>query len=144
VSICEKCGFDPDASVSAEYEFHIDRDPPSLNDRLFNAGPRARLYRKERDLWCWEFRVIRMNRGIPSAVRDERRRVTLVRVMTKRQKARDQDNLVGGAKLCVDALVTEKLIFDDDPHHAEIHYQQMRISAAINKPGLHVTIEVLQ
>ena len=137
--ICVKCGHDPDAIVATTYQFHIDREPPSLNDRLFNSGPRAREYRKERDAWMWHLREARLKWLIPFAHEQDRRRVTLTRVFGARQRERDFDNLSGGMKACVDALVLEKLLAGDSPGDAEIYYAQKRG----NRAGLHVTIEVL-
>lgn len=153
MTICQKCGHDPDAVVTHQYTFVVGREPPSLNDRLVNTGPRARLYRKERDAWMWHFREARLKLGIPFARTDflampgsvprsithGRRRVTLTRVFGARQRERDFDNLAGGMKACVDALVLEKLIAGDRTADAEIYYAQKRGDRA----GLHVTIEVL-
>ncbi len=132
---CTQCGYDPGAKISASWSFLIERDPPSLNARLFNAGARPWAYRRERDAWCWEFRAVRLLQRIPVARR--RRRVTLTRVIAGRQQQRDRDNLIGGLKASVDALVLEKLIAGDDLENAEIHYQEER-----GKPsGLRVLLE---
>lgn len=160
---CIKCGYDPDAEVALVFGFRVERDPPSLNQRLFNTGPRAHLYRKERDLWCWEFRAKRLELKIPRAMppgdqlwrmtifgrvagvgayETAKRRVTLTRIYAGRQKERDRDNLIGGMKACVDALVLEGLIGGDDPHSAELHYDQ-RAAAPDETPGLSITLEVL-
>lgn len=136
MSACPKCHYDEAAPVSASWSFLIDRDPPSLNARLFN-GPRGWVYRKERDAWCIEFRAVRLLQRIPIA--KTKRRVTLTRCYTGRQQARDRDNLAGGMKACVDALVLEKLLAGDDVVSAEIHYAQSRTTPG----GLHVLIEEL-
>jgi hypothetical protein len=136
VTACPRCSFDPEAGVSASWSFHVDRDPPSLNARLFN-GPRGWIYRKERDLWCWEIRTARLLQAIPKAKR--KRRITLTRQYTGRQQLRDKDNLAGGMKACVDALVLEGVITGDDNLSAEIHYDQVRTTPA----GLVVLIEEL-
>ena len=44
--------------------------------------------------------------------------------MSFRKELLDYDNLVGGAKLLVDALVDQKLLFDDSPKYADITYFQ--------------------
>lgn len=125
VPACPMCGFDPLAIVSAVWTFGIDRETPSLNDRIFNdAKCRGRIYRKERDIWCWEFRNIRLLKKIPKATL--RRRVKFTRWYTGRQKERDVDNLVGGGKIAVDAMVLEGLIRGDAPADAEIHWTQQR------------------
>lgn len=137
MTACARCGFDPDAKVSASWKIHVDREPPSLNAHLVNAGPRAFLYRRERDAWCWEFRAARLLQRIPKA--RARRRVTLVRVFDGRQRERDVDNLSGGMKSVVDALVFEGLLADDSPRLAEIHCQQRRGGPR----GLEVLLEEL-
>jgi Holliday junction resolvase RusA-like endonuclease len=136
VSACVKCQHDPDAHVSASWSFSIDRDPPSLNARLFN-GPRGWKYRKERNAWCIEVRAVRLLQRIPKAT--SKRRVTLTRNYYGRQQRRDRDNLAGGMKACVDALVLEGLLRGDSEVDAEIHYAQARTTPA----GLCVVIEEL-
>lgn len=154
MTVCVKCGHDPDAVVKIAYTFTVDREPPSLNDRLFNSGVRAHEYRKERDAWCWHFRAARLKQAIPAARTDvptavfdrskvivhDRRRVTLTRLFGPRQRERDKDNLIGGMKAVVDALVSEALIAGDSVHDAEIFYGQKRSTV---RAGLEVVIEVL-
>lgn len=121
---CVKCGFNPEAIVAREWSFFIERRPPSLNDRLSNTGPRAYMYRRERDAWCWLFRAMRLEHRIPGAM--QRRRVTLTRLYCGREKERDRDNLIGGQKTCVDAMVSERLLMNDTSAAAEIFYAQRR------------------
>ncbi len=134
---CSKCGHDPSAKVVACWTFLIERDAPSLNARMVNSGPRGFLYRRERDTWCWELRAVRLLRKMPKAT--GRRRVTLTRIYGGQQKERDVDNLIGGAKCVVDALVDEGMLKDDSPALAEIHYAQSH-----GRPrGMLFTIEEL-
>lgn len=137
MTACAKCGYDSDAVVVASWSFFIDRDPPSLNSRVINLGATRWRYAKERDAWGWEFRAVRLMKKIPPA--EGLRRVTLTRCYYGRQQERDRDNLAGGMKNCVDAMVLEQLLTSDDPAHAEIHYQQERGSPT----GLRVLIEEL-
>ncbi len=134
---CDKCGHDPRARVTASWTFLVDRDPPSLNSRIFNAGPRRYLYKRERDAWCWELRAVRLLQRIPPA--RARRRITLTRVYSGRQQERDRDNLAGGMKAVVDAIVYERLLAGDDSKLAEIHYAQERGIPT----GLRVLLEEL-
>ncbi len=134
MSACVKCQHDPDALVAASWTFHVDRDPSSLNARIFN-GPRGWKYRKERDAWRLEIRACRLLLRIPKAT--SMRRVTLTRNFAGRQQRRDRDNLAGGMKACVDALVLEGLLRGDSELDAEIHYAQARTTPA----GLSVVIE---
>ena len=137
-SKCVRCGHDPSELVLATWSFLIERDPPSLNKRLYNAGPGRHLYRQERDMWCWEFRAARLTRSIPKA--DGRRRVTLARLYGGRQQERDYDNLAGGMKAVVDAMVSEGLLTNDTPDQAEITYQQA-VAKTLESRGLLVLIE---
>lgn len=135
MTACIKCGHDPDAPIARRWEFLIDRDPPSLNDHVFNVGSSRWKYTKERDAWGWEFRAVVLMQRIPKA--DTRRRVTLTRIYGGRQQERDRDNLAGGMKPVVDAMVLEQLIQDDSSGSAELHYAQRPGSPR----GLHVLIE---
>ena len=42
---CSRCGYDASARVSATWTFTIERDPPSLNARIHNAGASRWKYR---------------------------------------------------------------------------------------------------
>ena len=137
MSACAKCGYDAAAVVVARWSFVVDRDPPSLNARLHNSGARRWAYKRERDDWRTEIRGHKFARGVRVAA--ERRRVTLTRLYAGRQKRRDQDNLAGGMKAVVDALVLEALLVDDSEQHSEIHYAQVRG----DQRGLLIEIEVL-
>lgn len=132
---CAKCGYDASAVVMERWSFFVERKLPSLNDRVFNAGATRFAYSRERDAWQWEFRRARLKLEIPKAAK--RRRVTLVRVFSGRERERDLDNLAGGMKACVDSMVSEGLLLDDNKTGAEIHYEQRRDSVS----GLFVTIE---
>jgi hypothetical protein len=140
MNACAKCGYDPSAVVKGSWLTTIARDPPSLNARLFNSGSRAHLYRRERDLWAWEFRSMRLALRIPFA--SSRRRVTFTRCYGGRQQERDVDNFVGGMKNVIDAMVLERLLIDDNSQWAELHYTQQRLeSAPKSARGLIVHIE---
>lgn len=138
---CAKCGYDPSAIVQGSWLTTIARDPPSLNARLFNTGSKAHLYRRERDTWAWEFRAMRLNLQVPAA--KKKRRVTLTRCYGGRQQERDRDNLIGGMKSVLDALVLERLLVDDKSQWAELHYSQRRLDddAPKSARGLIVHIE---
>lgn len=135
MTACVRCGHNPDEVVTASWSFFVDREMSSLNARIVNTGHSARLYRSERDAWCWEFRAAKLKLKIPKAL--VRRRVVLTRIYSGRQKERDRDNLIGGAKLAVDALVHEGLIANDDSAMVEISYAQERGPTS----GLRVLLE---
>lgn len=139
---CAKCGYNPEVTVLASWVLTIERDPPSLNARLFNAGARRYAYHRERDAWIWEFRIARAALKIPPA--RTQRRVTFTRYYSGRQQERDRDNLIGGMKAVLDAMVHERLLVDDKPEWAELHYAQQRVSSTTpHVRGLEVLIEEL-
>ena len=47
-------------------------------------------------------------------------------ITCNRKRRLDYDNLVGGLKQLIDALVCEGFIFDDDPTHVEMHITQQK------------------
>lgn len=125
---CVVCGHDPDAIVTARWSFVVDMQIESLNAHRVNAGARwiQAAYRKRRDAWQWEFRVARLRDGIPLA--KARRRVTITRCYSGKQRELDRDNAVGGSKSCLDALRNEGLILDDKQADVEVIYQQVRMA----------------
>ena len=46
-----------------------------------------------------------------------------VHIISYRKKLPDTDNLIGGMKPCVDALVANKILIDDDPAHLTLVVQ---------------------
>lgn len=116
----------------------IDREVESLNARRVNVrGWRGGEYKRNRDAWQWLFKIERVNRRIPTAT--GRRRVTLTRLYSGRQRAFDRGNLVGGCKMILDAMVRESLIVDDKAEYLEDHYAQRRSATS----GIVVLIEEL-
>ena len=117
-----------------EWKFIIDRDPPSLNERLHNAGPTRWKYARLRDEWALLFTVERLRLAIPKAT--GKRVVTLQRLYNGRQQERDYGNLVGGCKLVIDAMVKCHLLQDDAPSMLDDTYLQQKSG----RKGLLVTI----
>ncbi len=148
---CARCGFDPNATVKSEHTFLVKRETPSMNARLVNSGPSRFAYGKERGVWVMEFRAARLNNKIPKAAPNGRRRVTLTRVYGGKARGRDRDNLIGGMKAVVDAMVLEGLLADDTEARAELHYGQRKAGKALipgeqwtpEATGLWVVIEDL-
>ena len=134
---CARCGYDPAAIVTGRWEFEIARHVHSLNAHRGNYGGTRWAYKHDRDRWQWEFKVARINARIPTA--SGKRRVTLTRLYSGRERAFDVDNLAGGMKLVVDAMVREGLLLGDDPARAELHHNQNRAATS----GLAVVIEEL-
>lgn len=136
---CPKCGHDPRAVVTASWTLEIPRRVHSLNKRAINdRGAAGAKYRKQREGWAWDLRVLRVDQRIPHAV--GMRRATLTRLYSGREQAFDQDNLTGGMKLVVDAMVREGLLVDDKPAVAEIHHLQVRAGQS----GLLILLEELE
>lgn len=142
MTACARCGHDPDAKVLASWSFFVDKEVGSLNAHRVNAGSRWQqaAYRRERDEWTRWMQVGKANNAIPSAT--SKRRVRLVRQYTGRQRAYDVDNLIGGAKACVDAMVRAGLLAGDTRELAEIEYDQKR-GGPNERSGLWVFVEEL-
>ena len=58
------------------------------------------------------------------------RHVTIVRHGVRQL---DHDNLVGGAKILLDALVRTELVYDDAPQYVHVTYEQVPAKAARTK-----------
>lgn len=123
---CLKCGFDPDAVVTARWVLVLDKRLTSANLRTVNAGDSRWRYAAERDAWQWLVKVERVNQRVTSAGPVGKRRVTIERQYAGRCQEMDRDNLVAGAKPLVDALVRELVIRDDRQSCLELHVTQVR------------------
>lgn len=132
---CEKCGHNPEAMVTASWTFDIARDVKGMNLRVHNVGGSRWKYAAQRNEWQRDRVASRLVHGIP--ITSGKRRVTLTRLYSGRQREIDRDNLVGGLKNCVDAMVLAALLVGDGPKEAEIHYAQRRWTTC----GLRVLIE---
>lgn len=96
------------------------------------------IYRKVRDGWISRIIVEMRNQGIPNATGPMR--VEYTRIMGKREREWDFDNLVGGGKIIFDAMVKARLIVDDSPKLCERHYEQARGE----KSGLRLRVSSLE
>lgn len=137
---CPRCGHDPGAIVVGSWTFTIPIEVESLNAHRVNAGAKWQqaAYRKRRDAWQQWMRAGRLNHKIPTAT--SKRRVTLTRLYNGRQRAFDDDNLSGGCKPIVDAMVSERLVVGDDAAGVELGYLQVKAE----RVGLVVLIEELK
>lgn len=133
MTACKKCGHDPDAAVTASWEFVLEHEIQSLNARISNVGASRWRYAAERDAWSWLVRAAKAKHGITPAA--GRRRLTLVRIYARGQRELDRDNLAGGCKPLVDAIVREGLIRDDKRKWCELHHDQ--------EPGTERAVRVL-
>ncbi len=128
MTCCPFCGGDPTIEVSHHWSIESHLEIHSANDRIVNAGPKQGDYAKERKAWVQQFMAARMNLKIPKAT--AKRRVTLIRRYTGKQRAFDYGNLVAGFKPVLDAMVTQTLLKNDNPDLLEDHYQQLRWTAS--------------
>lgn len=123
IDVCDRCGSKTSLQVSASWTIAIDRMSVSLNAHIVNHGPSRYKYKKHRDTWAQEFMVARVNQKIPRAT-SKRFSVITRRFKRHGQVLLDYDNLVGGMKPLVDALVIEQLLLDDSDDGAIIRYKQ--------------------
>lgn len=124
MTACVKCGHDPVVIATASWTFTIGRAVRSMNEHRVNAGATRHAYGRERKAWEADMVAIRRALGIPLAIRN--RRVTLTRVMGRGQREFDRDNLHGGCKVIVDAMVRAGLLMGDDWKGAHVFYEQVR------------------
>lgn len=139
MTACVKCGFNAAAQVTASWTFEIARTVESMNGRVHNVGRSRWEYAKQRDGWTRDMLTIRRVHGIP--IPDCKRRVTLTRMYSGRRRELDADNLIGGLKSAVDAMVHAGLLIGDRPGDAEIHYAQERMKVGSMVSGLRVLLE---
>jgi len=115
-----------------KYDFVIERKPPSLNDLLalrgaaiFARTSRGKIgayYKAKRIRQQW-FEL--MPRPASDDVVAGFRFVRLTRLMSKRERAYDDDNFAGGCKPIRDALVDAGLIWGDSSRDAQFEYRQI-------------------
>jgi Holliday junction resolvase RusA-like endonuclease len=124
VSACVKCGFSPDAQVTARWSFTLDKRIESANTYTVNKGNSRWRYSKQRDEWALWVRAHVLTVRLVRASASSKRRVTITRRYAGRCQEIDRDNL--GVKPLVDALVREGVIHDDAPAWLELHVMQER------------------
>lgn len=124
MTACVRCGHDPEAEVLASWSLSVPMQIVSGNRHVYNVGGSRFAYAKSRNAWQFAIRVIARRCGATKAT--GRRRVTVTRVYSGRQRELDFDNLATGAKPVLDALVREGLLVDDDRAHAEVSYRQRK------------------
>lgn len=134
---CPKCGHEPDAVVSARWEFTIPRAVKSANAHSVNAGASRWAYAADRNAWSQWF-ALRLHELGPVAVLGKRR-VTLTRVYAGRQREMDRANFISGCKPVLDAMVRAGWLRGDKPADVEDSYLQERGVTA----GLRVLVEEL-
>ncbi len=135
---CPACGHNPAAIVTASWSMFIPLDAKGMNSRVTNSGSSRWAYAAERNSWSLVLRNAMRIAGVPAATGF--RRLTITRCYHGRQQLRDRDNLIGGCKSLVDALVRASALVDDDAKHAEINYRQERTTPT----GVRIVIEEIQ
>ena len=124
VTACAMCGYDATARVLRSWTLRPPFEVESLNAHRVNAGHGRWAYAKVRKAWLQALIVEARATSCPEAT--GMRRVTITRVYSGRQRAYDGDNLRGGCKPLVDAMVLAGLLVDDDAANAQVHYAQER------------------
>lgn len=110
----------------------VEEQTPSLN-KMLRMNQREK--KKLSDRYVQWIMLLRTNGRLSRAT--TWRRVLITRSYTSQRYKLDQDNLAGGAKLLVDALVRQGLIIDDRPKYADLHYQQKHSDACWTEIALY-------
>lgn len=137
---CPKCGYRAEAVVTARWVLHLDKRLTSANLRTVNAGTSRWRYAKERDQWGWFLKAVARSVQVVPATAHTKRRVTISRLYCGRQREMDADNLMGGCKALIDALVRERVVHDDKAAWLELHVTQWR---TVGEDMTVVTVEEL-
>ena len=102
-------------------EIQVPEVAPSPNRLMrLHWAARRRLLKK----WEWIVFAEVYRMGGPLAIKYHGK--LAVRITRRSRNALDQDNLVGSAKLVLDALKNAKIIEDDSPEHIELTCVQER------------------
>lgn len=98
-----------------EYDFAIPELTPSLN-KLVKGRTHWTVYRFWQKEWFYRVKLAVQDLEIPRPEPFELRRLE---VTSYRVSLLDPDNLKGGMKLMLDALVSAQLLYDDGPKFLE-------------------------
>ena len=88
--------------------------------------------RKEKQHWCL---LVRNQMRLNKVRFTEEKEKHSIEIISYRSRKLDYDNLVGGCKYLIDALIDEKMIYDDGPDYLDI-----KISQQIDKKQRTVVI----
>ena len=97
------------------FDFQIDDLTPSLN-KLVKGRTHWSEYRRWQEDWFKRVKLATQRLEIPHAADGEKRKLE---VTSYRVALLDEDNLKGGMKLLLDALVDAKYLHDDGPKFLE-------------------------
>lgn len=95
--------------------FRIEALTPSLN-KLVKGRTHWSEYRKMKEDWFYLAKLGSQDLEIPPAAQGEKRKLE---VWSYRVSLLDPDNLKGGMKIMLDALVAAEYLFDDGPKYLE-------------------------
>jgi hypothetical protein len=143
VADCPWCHDSPARPVFARWELNVAMPWPSAQNgrggskRLANGGAGRWEYKRIRTGWERAISRATYLHEVERAARP--RRLTLVRLWGKGQRACDRDNLVTGGKPIRDAAATAGLIIGDGPGEAIIHYQQRKADDGV--PAVLIIVE---
>ena len=98
-----------------QFDFAIDALTPSLN-KLVKGRTHWTDYRKMKEAWFYLAKLAVQDLEIPRPKPFELRRLE---VTSYRVALLDPDNLKGGMKIMLDALVDAELLYDDGPKFLE-------------------------
>lgn len=159
------------------WSFTLPIDLSSANLRIVNGrhAATAAMYRKRRDTWVSWMIMEARHVGLPFVgdagrgdiglmyvvlgdghVAQWRRRVTITRLMGKRQRAWDDDNLIAACKALRDGMQMPRppkgrqkryrqgaaIVYDDSAKWSEWRYAQER--SADGKPGVRIDVEDIE
>lgn len=111
------------------YVLNIPEAIPSLNKTLRGHWTQKHRVRQK---WQWLVRAARLEARLFPSTPLQRARIMIERWGRCRI---DYDNFVGGAKQCVDSLISEGFVVDDSPEHILVEYIQH-----IGEPFTRITI----
>lgn len=89
---------------------------PSLN-----VTSKMHWLKYQREKKMWQFAIWAVGQALIKSRNTPFTRITL---RSYRKRLLDRDNLIGGAKMVIDAIRDLKWIVDDDPAHLTVEYVQ--------------------
>lgn len=98
-----------------EYNFAIAELTPSLN-KLVKGRTHWSEYRRWQKDWFYRVKLATQDLEIPPPAAQEKRKIEIT---SYRVSLLDSDNLKGGMKLLLDALVNAQYLYDDGPKFLE-------------------------
>lgn len=139
--ICRYCLTDLERPVARRWDFTLPLETPSQNRIGHNAGSWAarNAYAKFREDFILLLENQKNTLGIPKATRKRRVIITRLYAPSKRGRKRDRANVVGGAKMLIDAMAKVGLIVDDAEEYLEDFYRQL----PAGESGTRIEIEEL-